>query len=57
MTVADSESGRGGMAGAVEDAALVVVAGAVMAFEVAGREAPGVVAIGAVKVATRKRSH
>lgn len=51
MTVADSESGRGGMAGAVEDAALVVVAGAVMAFEVAGREAPGVVAIGAVKVA------
>lgn len=56
MTVADSESGRGGMAGAAEDVAVVVDEGAVMAFEVAGREAPVVVAIGAVIVAARKRS-
>lgn len=39
------------MAGAAEDVAVVVDEGAVMAFEVAGREAPVVVAIGAVIVA------
>jgi hypothetical protein len=51
LTAADRESGRGGTIGIVEeDVVLVVDEGAVMAFEVGGRETPPVVGIGAAIV-------
>lgn len=43
MTAADRESGRGGMVGIVD--------GAVIAFDVAGRDTPVVVAMGAATAA------